>query len=158
MVWTQSVTRTRWLATKLAVTGAAAIVVTGLYSPRFTWWSQPLDRFDDRIAAAIFAQRGIAPVAYTLFALALGVLAGAVLRRTLPAMAVTIVGFGVVRFMFQEFVRTHLLPTSTAVVPTDYFLPARCVGRRCTRLDPVLADRRSGRTRAHRQPDRTHRA
>ena len=121
LVWTQSITRTRWLATKLAVTGVAAIVVTGLYSFAFTWWSQPLDRFDNRIAPAIFSQRGIAPIAYTLFALALGVLAGAVLRRTLPAMAVTIVGFGVVRVAFQEFVRAHLLPTSTAVVHTDYF-------------------------------------
>jgi hypothetical protein len=121
LIWTQSITRTRWLATKLAVTGSVAIVVTGLYSFAFTWWSQPLDRFDNRIAPATFAQRGIAPVAYTVFALALGVLAGTVLRRTLPAMAVTILGFGVVRFAFQEFVRTHLLPTSTAAVPTDYF-------------------------------------
>jgi hypothetical protein len=121
LIWTQSITRTRWLATKLVVTGGAAIVVTGLYSLTFTWWSQPLDRFDNRIAPATFAQRGIAPIAYTLFALALGVLAGAVLRRTLPAMAVTIVGFGLARFAFQEFVRAHLFPTSSATVPTDYF-------------------------------------
>ncbi len=150
LVWTQSVTRTRWLATKLAVTGAGAIAVTALYSFAFTWWSQPLDRFDNRIAPATFAQRGVAPIAYTLFALALGALAGAVLRRTLPAMAVTIVGFGVVRFAFQGFVRTHLLPTTTATVPTDYFSrrDASAIGARDWILSSQTVDR-TGHALAH---------
>jgi hypothetical protein len=159
LAWTQSVTRTRWLATKLAVTSVAAILVTGLYSFTFTWWSQPIDRFDDRIGAANFAQRGFVPIAYALFALALGLLAGAVLRRTLPAMAVTIVGFSVVRFAFQEFIRVHLLATTTATVPTDTFSPrlGSAVGARAWILSSQTVDR-TGRAISSSKVDRVVRA
>jgi ABC-type transport system involved in multi-copper enzyme maturation permease subunit len=121
LAWTQSVTRGRWLATKLAVTGLAAVIVTGVFSLVFTWWSLPLDKFGNRIGNANFGQRGVAPIAYTLFALVLGTLAGAVLRRTLPAMAATLFGFFVVRYSFQLFVRGNLLKTITTTRPTDVF-------------------------------------
>ena len=67
---------------------AAAIVVTAVFAALFTWWSLPLDAHGNRIGTANFGQRGIAPIAYALFALALGALVGAIMRRTLPAMAV----------------------------------------------------------------------
>jgi hypothetical protein len=121
LVWTQSVTRTRWLATRLAVVTIWAVVVTGVFSAAFTWWSQSLDQFGNRIGTANFAQRGLVPPAYAVFAIALGVLLGAVLKRTLPAMALTLVGFGLVRFAFQRWVRVHLLGTTQLSTPTSYF-------------------------------------
>jgi hypothetical protein len=121
LAWTQGITRTRWLATKLALTGAAAVAVAGAYSLVYTWWSSPLDELGNRIGTANFGQRGIAPVAYALFALALGVAAGTVLRRTLPAMATAVVGFVAVRFALQSWVRPHLLGTVTRIVPTTSF-------------------------------------
>ena len=42
LVWTQSVTRTRWLATKLGVAGVGAAVV-GLVGLVLTWWCAPID-------------------------------------------------------------------------------------------------------------------
>jgi hypothetical protein len=121
LAWTQSVTRTRWLATKLVVVSAVAVLLTAAFSLAFTWWSEPLDRLGNRIGTANFGQRGVTPIAYALFAVALGALAGTVLRRTLPAMAVTIVGFVAARFAFQELVRSHLVGTVTAIVPTNHF-------------------------------------
>jgi hypothetical protein len=121
LVWTQSITRGRWLATKLGVAGLVAVVGTAVFSLAFTWWSQPLDRIGNRIGTANFGQRGITPVAYVLFALALGTLAGAVLRRTLPAMAATLAGFFVVRYSFQLFVRRHLLAPVTTTLPNNLF-------------------------------------
>ena len=44
LVWTQGVTRTRWIAIKLAVVGLASMAVAGLFSLMVTWWSSPLDR------------------------------------------------------------------------------------------------------------------
>ena len=44
LVWTQSVTRTRWLATKLAVTGLTAMAATGLLSLILNWWAHSLDQ------------------------------------------------------------------------------------------------------------------
>ena len=44
LAWTQSVTRTRWLAVKLGVVGLASMAVAGLLSLMVTWWASPLDR------------------------------------------------------------------------------------------------------------------
>jgi hypothetical protein len=121
LAWTQSVTRARWLGTKLAVAGLMAVIVTGVFSLLFTWWSLPLDRFGNRIGTANFGQRGIVPVAYAVFALVLGTLLGAMLRRTLPAMAATLFGFFVVRFSFQLLVRPHLLDPVTTSLPNNLF-------------------------------------
>jgi ABC-type transport system involved in multi-copper enzyme maturation permease subunit len=121
LVWTQSVTRRRWLASKLAVAALAAVTTAGLFSAIFTWWSVPLDQFGNRIGTANFGQRGVAPLAYALFALALGTLMGAIIRRTLPAMAATLAGFFVVRFTFQWVVRPLLLAPVTASRPSNEF-------------------------------------
>jgi hypothetical protein len=121
LAWTQSVTRRRWLATKLAIAGAIAVVVTGVFSLIFTWWSLPFDRLGNRIGTANFGQRGIAPIAYALFALILGTLLGTVIRRTLPAMAATLAGFFVVRYTFQLLVRPRVLSPITVTRPTNTF-------------------------------------
>ena len=122
LAWTQTVTRRRWLATKLAVTSLAAVAITATFSLVFTWWSLPLDRFfGNRIGTANFGQRGVVPIAYAVFALALGTLAGTMIRRTLPAMAATLAGFLAARFAFQTFVRSHLLETVTVTLPNNLF-------------------------------------
>jgi hypothetical protein len=108
LAWTQGVTRRRWLATRLAVLAVLAVVVTAVFTALFTWWSLPFDAHGNRIGTANFGQRGIAPIAYALFALALGTFVGTVVRRTLPAMAITAVAFFVARFTFQLAVRPRL--------------------------------------------------
>jgi ABC-type transport system involved in multi-copper enzyme maturation permease subunit len=123
LAWMQSVTRSRWLAARLTVAAVVAVVLTAACSIAFTWWSLPFDRLGNRVGTANFGQRGIAPIAYALFALALGTLAGAVLRRTLPAMVATLVGFMVVRFAFQWVVRGHLVGPVTADLPIGAFGP-----------------------------------
>jgi ABC-type transport system involved in multi-copper enzyme maturation permease subunit len=92
LAWTQGVTRSRWIAVKLAVVGVASMAVTGLLSLMITWWASPIDKASMYRWSA-FDQRGIVPVAYAAFAFTLGVAAGAVIRRTLPAMAVALVVF-----------------------------------------------------------------
>src|SRR4029078_6404589 len=57
------------------------------------------------------------------YAVALGAVSGWMCGRTLPAMATTLIGFLLVRFAFQRWVRTHLLGTVHAIVPTSYFGP-----------------------------------
>ncbi len=108
LVWTQSVTRTRWLAVKLAVVGLAAIVVSGLASLIVTWWASPIDHVRGSGFAAMFDERDIVPVAYAAFAFALGAAVGLLVRRVLPAMAATLAGFIAVRFAVVQWVRPHL--------------------------------------------------
>jgi hypothetical protein len=49
----------------------------------------------------------VVPAAYTLFAVALGLFAGTVLPRVLPAMALTLTGFAGVRLAVALFARPH---------------------------------------------------
>jgi hypothetical protein len=107
LAWTQSVTRTRWMAAKLVVVGLASMAAAGLLSLVVTWWAGPLDH-SALNQFATFDQRDIAPVGYAAFAFTLGVLAGALIRRTLPAMAVTLAVFIAARVAELTFVRPRL--------------------------------------------------
>jgi ABC-type transport system involved in multi-copper enzyme maturation permease subunit len=112
--WMQSVTRKRWLAVKIGWMLLAAAIWGGVISALVTWWASPtnaeqLNQFDP----GRFDIMGIVPVAYSLFAVALGVAAGAVTRRTLPALAVTLAGFVAVRVVITLWLRSHYLSAVT---------------------------------------------
>jgi hypothetical protein len=115
LVWTQSVTRRRWFSTKLALIACAIVAGGAAFAELVTWWSGIFVRLhDSRFSPGIFDIRGIVPVAYGLFALALGVLVGSLVRRTLPAMAATLGGFIAVRVLVTLFARPHYLAAKTA--------------------------------------------
>ncbi len=120
LTWTQSVTRTRWLATKLAIIGAATVAVVGLLSWAVTSWAQRIDdAAADRISPTVFATRGILPLGYALFALAVGVTAGILIRRSVPAMAATLGVYVVVVVTMMEWVREHLVAAVHLTRPLD---------------------------------------
>jgi hypothetical protein len=112
LVWNQSITRFRWLAVKLGLVGLAAMVAAGLGSLAVTWWAGPIDRTATadfpRLEPVLFAARGIVPVGYAAFAFALGVAVGMLVRRTLPAMAVTLAVFAAVQIAVPVLIRPHL--------------------------------------------------
>jgi len=119
LVWNQTVTRTRWLVVKIGIGGLAAMAVAGLTSLVVGWWAGPIDAaaettnaglFAPRISGWVFAARGIAPMGHAVFAFVLGVAVGVVLRRTVAAMAVTLVVFAAVQVLFPLFVRPHIIP------------------------------------------------
>jgi len=118
LVWNQSITRTRWLAVKLTFTGLAAVAAAGLCSLLVTWWSAPLDRSAapgfTLMDPVVFGARGIVPMAYAAFAFVLGVTVGMLVRRTVPAMAVTLALFAAVQIVMPLAVRPHLLPAVSA--------------------------------------------
>lgn len=108
LAWTQSVTRTRWLAAKITVVGTASVAAVGLLSWMVTWWSTPFDNLDrNKFDPSVFSERDIAPLGYAVFAFALGVAAGLVIRRTLPAMATTLVGYLAARVVVLIWIRPH---------------------------------------------------
>ena len=110
LAFTQSVTRLRWITVKLAlVLGLAAMTAIAL-ARIVSWWYEPLARLDSgRFTPEVFSHEGIAPVAYTLFAVALGVAAGTIVRRSVTAMAITLLVFFAVRFPIEQWVRPHYL-------------------------------------------------
>lgn len=116
LAWTQGVTRSRWLTTKLVVVVGSALAGACALAYLVTWWSRPLvAQSASRFRLGIFDLRGVVPIAYTIFAVMLGVAIGAVMKRTLPAVGVTLVGFAGVRIGIEFFVRQHYLSAKTAI-------------------------------------------
>jgi hypothetical protein len=120
LAWNQSITRTRWLATKLAIIGAATALTVGLLSWAVTTWAHRIDdATGDRITPLVYGARGIVPIGYALFAFILGVTAGMLIHRTVPAMAATLAVYGVAVISMQEWIREHLVSASHVVNPLD---------------------------------------
>ena len=112
--WMQSITRRRWLTVKIGWMVLAAAIWGGVISALVTWWEGPnnaeqLNAFDP----GRFDIMGIVPVAYSLFAMALGIAAGTLLRRVLPAIAVTLAGFIAVRSLITLLLRPHYMSAVT---------------------------------------------
>jgi hypothetical protein len=109
MVWSQGITRRRWLLVKLAVLGSATAVMAGILALAGQEWSTsvPDNSYSQWFA---FDVQGPEFVAYVLFSFALGVAAGAAIGRTVPAMAAVLVGFVVVRTAIGLFARPNFLP------------------------------------------------
>jgi len=117
LVWNQSVSRTRWLATKLVLVGLASMAAAGLFSALVTWSASPIDQVNmNWLQPAVFSERGIAPVGYAAFAFALAVAAGILIRRTVPAMAVTLAIFTAVQFAARAL-RAHLITPLRIITP-----------------------------------------
>jgi len=112
--WTQSVTRRHWLAVKAGWLLLAAAVWGAAISALVTWWYSPGNALDlEQFDPGHFDLVDLVPVGYALFAVALGICAGAVLRRTLPAMAVTLAGFVAVRATVVLWLRPHYMSAVT---------------------------------------------
>lgn len=110
LVWNQGVTRTRWLAAKLGLGAATSMVFAGALSVMVTWWSSPIDRVNaSPFNSLSFGIRDIVPVGYAAFAFVLGLTAGLLTRRMLPAIATALVGFVVAREVMTLWVRPHLI-------------------------------------------------
>jgi ABC-2 family transporter protein len=134
LAWSQSITRTRWLAVKLTVGGLAAMAVTEGLSLMQAWWAAPIGRAVghlgsshftlpgvlgfvlSRFSPLAFASQGITPLGYAAFAFALGTTAGALIRRTVPAMAVTLAVFAAVQIAMPLWIRPNLFPARHTVV------------------------------------------
>jgi hypothetical protein len=135
LAWNQSVTRTRWLAVKVGLLGLASMATAGLLSLMLGWWAGPIDRaagaigasavpggaLSPRLSPVLFAASGITPVGYAAFAFALGVTVGVLIRRTVPAMAITLAVFAAVQIAMPIWIRPHLI---TPLRATSVFNPA----------------------------------
>jgi ABC-type multidrug transport system permease subunit len=122
LAWTQSVTRRRWTVTKLVIVGSVAVILSSAFSAVLWWWADPLVAGPPgkRFSFGIFDLLGVVPVAYTLFAVALGVAAGVVLRRTTLAMAATLGGFAAVRLAVELVLRPNFQSAVAANYPFSF--------------------------------------
>jgi hypothetical protein len=119
--WTQSVSRSRWVVWKLAVLAAAATLYGLALGAMVGAWLNGFagTPFGDGFADyGIFACSGVAVAGWWLFGFILGVTAGALFRRTLRAMGVTLVVF-IVALLGMFALREHYAAPDRFVPPAD---------------------------------------
>jgi hypothetical protein len=120
LVWTQGITRPRWLLVKLAVLGGATAIIAGILAVagQMGMSSRPAIQYNQWFA---FDNQGPEFVAYALFSFALGVAAGAAIGRSVPAMAVVIMGFVGARAAIGLVARRSFMPAVESDVSGPVF-------------------------------------
>lgn len=119
LAWTQAASRTRWLlAQVLPLAGLLALAALAI-GAEFGWWLSPFAKAGGAFAPPIVPRSPWWPLRFNLnplllagwvaFAFTFGVFLGAVIRRTLPAMAATLVCYGAVLFEVSASWRMHYL-------------------------------------------------
>ncbi|MEV6796178.1 hypothetical protein AB0M87_30205 [Streptomyces sp. NPDC051320] len=141
LVWTQSVTPVRWLATKLALPALFVIAGTGLLAALYRFamsrrfgigdWS-PYD-------GSVYLNAGPLAVGYPLLGLALGALAGLVLSRAVAALVAGTAATAALAWAIGHW-RYLLQPSQTITskaftgVPPGYSIQTYWIGPSGTRL------------------------
>ncbi len=107
--WTQGFGRERWTIAKLALLAVAITAAAGAFSQVFAWFFQPFLAQEDLtvLSATVFDTRGIAFAAWTLAAFSIGACTGMLIRRIIPAMAVTLGAYLGLDLLTWLFLRPH---------------------------------------------------
>jgi ABC-type transport system involved in multi-copper enzyme maturation permease subunit len=133
LAWSQTVPRTRWLVIKLAVVGGGLIVLGAAMTLVITWYRAPMDRLTGHFVHNAYDYEGLVLTAYILFAFGLAVLAGQLLRRTIPAMLSALVPWVAVRIVVEFVLRPHFM----APLAYTYTCTHNCSGNAIVDVPPV---------------------
>jgi hypothetical protein len=107
--WTQGAGRTRWAVSTLVLPALLLTAVTGAFTALFYWYFRPFlaDGQVSEFLPLAFGLLGVVFAAWTLFAYALAAFTGTLLRRTVPAMAVTLIVYIVLAIGTATTIRPH---------------------------------------------------
>ncbi len=117
LIWTQSITRMRWLGTKLLLFISFTFLSFTVLSTLAMWWSTPWIAVTSPWST--YDVRGIVLPAYALFALTLGIALGILIRRSVPAIGITIVLFLLLRLAVTLWLRPYFLPPLSIISSLD---------------------------------------
>ncbi|HWB22642.1 MAG TPA: hypothetical protein VG652_07115 [Gaiellaceae bacterium] len=124
LAWTQSITRRRWIAIKLAVPIAAAILIAAVLIVLTTWWRAPFVHLNGRMETGTYDSEGTVVFGYTLFALALALAIGVVWRRAVAAITIAFVGYFIARIFVDTWLRDRLVAPLKATWKASSAQPA----------------------------------
>jgi ABC-type transport system involved in multi-copper enzyme maturation permease subunit len=115
LAWSQTVPRTRWLAVKLALVTGGLVVLGAAMTAVITWYRAPMDRLTGHLLQNIYDSEGLVLTAYILCAFGFGVLAGLLIRRSIPAMIAAFIPWLAIRVVVEFLLRSHLVAPVTLV-------------------------------------------
>jgi len=114
LAWTQSVSRRKWLTTKLLWTLGFALIYGVILTLLATWWARTLNSLNHtRFIQGHFETQGLMPIAYSLFFTAVGFMTGAWFHKTLVGFAVTFGVFVLCMTSFAQWIRPHYMTPVT---------------------------------------------
>ena len=123
--WTQGFGRARWAVAKIAPLAVAVAVAGGAFTLLVSWYMQPIFGAGDHngpLYPTLFDFLGVALAAWMLAAFAIGVLAGVLVRRVIPAIFATLAAWAGLAFVTGIFLRQHYeapLVTSSPNIPAS---------------------------------------
>jgi ABC-type transport system involved in multi-copper enzyme maturation permease subunit len=113
LAWTQSVTRTRWLTARLVVAGLLLVVAQVAVTLLLAYWRGPVNMVDGPFEPTGYNILGIVPLGYALATFATGAFAGVVVRRSVPAFALALGGYVVIRLVIENVLRGRFMAPLT---------------------------------------------
>ncbi len=118
LAWTQGMSRRQWVGWKIVVGAATVVAASGLLTLLTQWWVtavsiSPLSNSGGftgvKIQPNVFDVTGVVLIGYALFAFAVGVALGAVLRRPGWAFAAGVPVVAIARLVVRSDLRPHLV-------------------------------------------------
>jgi hypothetical protein len=107
--WTQGIGRLRWTVAKLVLLAVVITILTWAFSQVFAWFFDPFLGFEGMnvLAKTVFDTRGVDFAAWTLVAFAIGAFLGMLIRKIIPAMAVTLGAYVALAVATAAVLREH---------------------------------------------------
>jgi hypothetical protein len=107
--WTQGAGRTRWAVSTLVLPALLLVAATGAFTAIFYWYYRPF-LADGQVSEMLplgFALLGVVFAAWTLLAYSVAAFLGTLFRRTVPAMAITLVVYIALAMVTATSIRPH---------------------------------------------------
>lgn len=114
LAWSQTVPRTRWLGVKLALVTGGLIAVGAAMTAVITWYRAPMDQVVGHLYQNVYDYEGLVLTAYILCAFGFAVLAGLLIRRSIPAMIAAFIPWLAIRLVIEFVFRDHFMAPLTA--------------------------------------------
>ncbi len=113
LAWSQTVPRTRWLATKLALVTGGLVLLGAAITAVITWYRAPMDQLTGHFLHNIYDFEGPVLTTYILAAFGFAVLAGLLVRRSIPAMIAAFIPWLAIRLTIEFLLRPHFQAPAT---------------------------------------------
>jgi hypothetical protein len=140
LAWSQDVSAPRWLVSRAVLLGLIAMAMSVVTVPAVTSLLGAMqtngasDAFNDPWDAIPFEATVPLSAAYAIAGLGIGIAAGALLRRVVPAIGVTLAVYVGVRVLLQHF-RFRLLPPLHRSTPVEILFAGRPNGSEMSQLE-----------------------
>jgi hypothetical protein len=161
LAWSQTVPRARWLAVKLALVTSGLIVLGAAMTAVIMWYRAPMDQLTGRLQNNVFDFEGLVLTAYILCAFGFAVLAGLLIRRSIPAMIAAFIPWLAIRLVIEFVFRDHFMTPVTGPMSARCLQPSLGCGNGIStvpqstgRIGDLVLGFRPGNLVAYQPPDR----